>query len=39
MEGIVYNDRQIKDFLKIFIHTLAILEMGFVWIFQFTEIE
>jgi hypothetical protein len=29
MEGIVYNDRQIKDFLKIFIHPLDILKTAF----------
>jgi hypothetical protein len=29
MEGIVYNDRQIKDLHKIFIHPLDIFKMGF----------
>jgi len=28
MNEIVYNHRQMKDFLKILIHPLAILKMG-----------
>ena len=30
MAGIVYNDRQMKDFLKIFIHPLDILKIGWL---------
>ena len=28
INGIVYNDRQMKDFLKILIHPLAIVKKG-----------
>lgn len=30
MDGIVYNDRQMKDFLTSLIHSLDILKMGWV---------
>jgi len=30
MDGNVYNDRQMKDFRKIFIHPLDILKMGWL---------
>jgi len=30
MDGNVYNDRQMKDFLTIFIHPLDILKMGWL---------
>lgn len=30
MEGIAYNDRQMKDFLKMFINPLDISKMGWL---------
>lgn len=30
MDGIAYNDRQMKDSLKIFIYTLPILKIGWL---------
>jgi len=30
MDGIVYNDRQMKDFLKSLIHSLDILKIGWL---------